>query len=43
MTKTECAVCGKEIEVLEQRNGEQLCQDCYDNYKNEESDVVDNG
>lgn len=43
MAKTECAVCTKEIEVLEEFNGEMLCQDCYDNYKNEESEVVDNG
>lgn len=43
MAKTECAVCCKEIEVVGLRNGERLCQDCYDNYKNEESEVVDNG
>lgn len=43
MAKTECAVCTKEIEVLEQFNGEMLCQDCYDNYRNEEIEVVDNG
>lgn len=43
MTKTECAVCTKEIDVLDQFNGEALCQVCYDNYRNEESEVVDNG
>ncbi len=43
MTNTECAVCMKGIEVVEEFNTELLCQDCYDNYKNEESEVVDNG
>lgn len=43
MNKTECAVCTKEIEVLGEFNGEMLCSDCYDNYKNEESEVTDDG
>lgn len=43
MTNTECAVCMEEIEVVEEFNVELLCQECYDNYKNEESEVVDNG
>lgn len=29
MAKTECVVCGKEVEVLEQFNGEMMCQECY--------------
>lgn len=32
---TECAVCGKEIKVLEQFNGEMMCQECYHNPENE--------
>lgn len=43
MAKTECAVCTKEIGVLDKFNGEILCQDCYENYRNEESEVEDNG
>lgn len=43
MARTECAVCTKEIEVIDDFNTEMLCQDCYDNYKNEESEVADNG
>lgn len=35
MNKTECVVCGKEIEVLEQFNGEMMCQDCYNDPENE--------
>ncbi|WP_255397345.1 hypothetical protein [Sporosarcina sp. P2] len=35
MDKTECVVCGKEIEVLEQFNGEMMCQDCYNDPENE--------
>lgn len=35
MNKTECVVCGKEIEVLEQFNGEMMCQDCYNEPENE--------
>ena len=27
--KTECVFCTKEIEVLEEFNGEMMCQDCY--------------
>ena len=27
--KTECVVCTKEIEVLEEFNGEMMCQECY--------------
>lgn len=26
---TECAVCGKEVEVLDEFNGEMMCKDCY--------------
>ena len=32
---TECVVCTKEIEVLDEFNGEMMCQECYheeDNY-----------
>lgn len=32
---TECAVCGKEIEVLEKFNGEMMCEDCYHEPSNE--------
>lgn len=35
MAKTECAVCTKEIEVLEEFNGEMMCEDCYKNPENE--------
>lgn len=35
MNKTECVVCGKEIEVLEQFNGEMMCEECYQNPENE--------
>ena len=35
MNKTECVVCGKDIEVLEQFNGEMMCEECYQNPKNE--------
>lgn len=41
MAKTECAVCTAEIDVLDIFNGEMLCSDCYDNYKNDESEVED--
>lgn len=27
--KVECAVCMKEVELLEKFNGEMMCQDCY--------------
>lgn len=35
MAKTECVICTKEIEVLEEFNGEMMCSECYhdpDNY-----------
>jgi len=35
MKATECAVCAKEIEALDEFNGEMMCEDCYqdpDNY-----------
>lgn len=35
MDKTECVVCGKEIEVLEQFNGEMMCEECYQDPENE--------
>lgn len=35
VNKTECVVCSKEIEVLEEFNGEMMCQECYINPKNE--------
>lgn len=31
---TECAVCGKEIENLESRNGEMMCDECYNDPEN---------
>jgi len=27
---TQCAVCAKEIEQLDEHNGEMLCQECYE-------------
>ena len=35
MTKTECVVCCKEVEVLEKFNGEMMCQECYHDPENE--------
>lgn len=35
MAKTECAVCMKEIEVLEDFNGEMMCEECYSDPENE--------
>lgn len=32
--KTECVICGKEIEVLEDFNGETMCQGCYHEEEN---------
>lgn len=34
MMKTECAICMKEIEVLEHFNGEMMCQECYHDKEN---------
>lgn len=34
MAKTECVVCTKEIEVLEDFNGEMMCQECYNDPEN---------
>lgn len=35
MSKTECAICEKEIQLLEEFNGEPMCQDCYQDPENE--------
>ncbi|WP_255407624.1 MULTISPECIES: hypothetical protein [unclassified Sporosarcina] len=35
MNKTECVVCGKEIEVLKHFNGEMMCEECYQEPENE--------
>lgn len=35
VNKTECIVCAKEIEILEEFNGEMMCQECYHNPENE--------
>lgn len=35
MAKTECAVCTKEIDVLEEFNGEMMCEGCYNDPENE--------
>ena len=35
MGKTECSICAKEIEVLEEFNGEMMCKNCYDDPENE--------
>lgn len=32
---TECAICVKEVEVLDNFNGEMMCQDCYHDPENE--------
>lgn len=32
---TECVVCMKEIEILEEYNGEMMCQECYHDEENE--------
>lgn len=32
---TQCAVCAKEIERLDEHNGEMLCQECYENMRGE--------
>lgn len=32
--KTECVICTKEIEVLEEFNGEMMCPECYHNPEN---------
>lgn len=33
--KTECVVCTKEIEILEEFNGEMMCEECYHKEENE--------
>lgn len=33
--KTECVVCTKEIEVLDNFNGEMMCDECYHDPENE--------
>lgn len=33
--KTQCIVCEKEIEVLDEFNGEMMCQECYHKKENE--------
>lgn len=48
MAKTECVICTKEIEVLEEFNGEMMCSECYndpDNYVfvEEEGEEEDEG
>lgn len=35
MNKTECVICTKEIELLEDYNGEMMCEDCYNDPENE--------
>lgn len=35
MSKTECAVCMKVIKVLEEFNGEMMCEECYNDPENE--------
>lgn len=32
--KTECVVCMKEIELLDEFNGEMMCQECYNDEEN---------
>lgn len=33
--KVECCICGKEVEKLEQFNGEQMCDVCYQDEENQ--------
>lgn len=33
--KTECAICGRDIEIMDIFNGEPMCQDCYHDPENE--------
>lgn len=35
MEKTECVVCGKEVEILEEFNGELMREECYNDPENE--------
>lgn len=32
---TECVVCCEEVEIIEEFNGEMMCQDCYHEPDNE--------
>lgn len=32
--KTECVICAKEIKILEEFNGEMMCQECYEDEEN---------
>lgn len=35
MSKTQCAVCEREIEMFDKFNGEPMCHDCYHDPENE--------
>lgn len=35
MAKTECVICTKEIEVLDNFNSEMMCEECYKEPENE--------
>lgn len=35
MGKTECVICMKEVEVLDNFNGEMMCDECYSKQENE--------
>lgn len=39
VAKTECIICAKEIEVLDNFNGEMMCDECYHNQENQENEV----
>lgn len=32
---TQCVICGKDIEVLDEFNGEMMCKECYNDPENE--------
>lgn len=35
MNKTECVICTKEIKIIDNYNGEMMCQECYNDPENE--------
>lgn len=35
MNKTQCVICEKEIELMEEFNGEMMCEECYNDPENE--------
>lgn len=35
INKIECSICEKEIEILDEYNGEPMCEECYHEEENE--------